>query len=112
MEIKSEKVNSMFRCSCGEEHSYGKKIFHQCQNNTQFFGAIFKEHRKDHNWNYMSHPLEKIKSGQEKCIDCEKQKELKRILELLNQKYSKEIKGVVRNIKSKFICSECELDKK
>lgn len=112
MEIKFEEVNFMFRCSCGEEHSYGKKIFHQCQNNTQFFGAIFKEHRKDHNWNYMYHPLEKFELVQGKCIDCEKQKELKEIFEVVNQKYSKEIKGIVRNIKSKFICSECKANKK
>lgn len=39
----------MIKCKeCGKEYSYGRKIF--CCNST-YFGIIFEDNRKIHNWN-------------------------------------------------------------
>ncbi|MBD3216310.1 MAG: hypothetical protein GF311_27095 [Candidatus Lokiarchaeota archaeon] len=104
----------MYKCPmCGEEHSYGKKIFHKCQNNELFFGSLVSEKKNNHPWNAQYEPqlIKKYQSPRDDCLDCEKEKQLKEILSHLKQKNKKELKEALSDIKLKFLCSECEINK-
>jgi len=42
----------VIRCpKCGIEYSYGRNICHICEDHSIFFGALFKENRRDYQWN-------------------------------------------------------------
>lgn len=104
----------MYKCpTCGEEHSYGKKIFHRCQNNELFFGSLVSKKKNDHPWNaqYESQAIKKYQSPQHDCLDCEREKQLKKIVLQLEQKNKKELIEALSDIKLKFLCSECEINK-
>ena len=36
---------------CGEEHSYGRIICHDCGESKIFFGALFDNNKKERKWN-------------------------------------------------------------
>ena len=37
----------MFKCEkCGKEYSYGRKIYHECNDNSMTHGVIFEDSKK------------------------------------------------------------------
>ncbi|MHA1490399.1 MAG: hypothetical protein ACTSRI_12190 [Promethearchaeota archaeon] len=48
-------INVKVKCmSCGEEYSYGRKIYHECENNSIYNAILFEKNEKKYYWNSFS----------------------------------------------------------
>ncbi len=52
LDLGEESDPKMIECpECGEKYSYGRKISHNCNNNSITFGKIFELDPRSHKWN-------------------------------------------------------------
>ena len=62
--------NKVLNCEkCGKEYSYGRKIYHECNDNIITHGVVFEDSRKYHDWNCISTIDSNLCQIEEKIIE-------------------------------------------
>ncbi|MBY9003853.1 MAG: hypothetical protein KGD73_07765 [Candidatus Lokiarchaeota archaeon] len=60
----------MINCKkCGKEYSYGRKIYHECSDNSITHGIVFESSREYHDWNCVSALDSSLYQIEEKIIE-------------------------------------------